>query len=133
MYLIIFSLLWSAFAGNSQCLDARGNDISYDSEAFQELIQNSKTCYEAARRAENCALGSSLDVSTVGYAIEVCKAEMDKYKTSKSYSRLVNLLTKMQAECTKAYSRKKGTMYLSFHAFCDLKAIEWVTNLVSVD
>jgi hypothetical protein len=106
----------------------QGKDISSDADAIITAVAAQPTCWEATRLAESCEWGSSIDVQIAGTASEKCGAELKKNKPTKADSAL---LTSMFNACNAKWAKKEGTMYLSFNAFCQLKAVEWMVNLTS--
>lgn len=126
LFILFFAFSTSAFAG--ECVDKNGTDITNQPEVFQDLIEKSKTCYEAKALAEACAYGSSIDVTTAGLAYLVCEAELNSNKPAK---KLTDMLTKMNSLCAQKYDNEQGSMYRSFKAYCSLSAIDWILGIAT--
>jgi hypothetical protein len=144
--LILVSLLALSFNTFAKC-EFMDENISYDCEddakpaprseeskcspdagVLISQISAKKTCAEASKLAQACALGSSIDVHIAGAAGEVCLKEGGKLSKSDSI-----LLKTMRARCVKAYSNQQGTIYRSINSFCQLSAIEFVVNLLNLE
>lgn len=112
----------------SQCVDANGKDIINQPEVFQDLISKQKNCDDAARLAEACGWGSSLDVSTVSLATTICENQIQANKPAKAD---LNLLNAMYKRCNAKYAHEQGTMYRSANAYCVLSADQFIFHLTT--
>ncbi len=126
IFILVFALSTSAFA--AECVNEKGEDIYNQPDVFQTLIQKSESCFQAKGLAEACAYGSSVDVSTAGYANGVCANELAKQRPSKKLQATLNAMNDL---CNRKYENEDGTMYRSMNAFCRLSATEWILNLAS--
>ncbi len=109
-----------AFAGECPVTDL--NDYQVNVVA---LISAAKTCREASDIAESCAMGSSMDVGTVGAAMTVCEVDFGKKlkpSEKKTYSSLLQ-------KCNAKYAKMQGTMYVASAAFCRLSVSQLFSNL----
>lgn len=111
-----------------ECTDSKGEDILNQPEVFQQLIENSGTCYEAAGLARACAWGSSLDVSTAGLAAMVCQNELSSLSPEEPTAHLLDAMTQA---CNSKYATAEGTLAMSMAAFCRLDALAWIVDLAT--
>lgn len=126
----IFTILLSLFFISSTvfadgCV-VNGVDVSNDPVVFSKAIETSETCYEAAKLAEACAWGSSLDVQTVSLAYDICSKELDSYNPDK---KILTLLDDMKDTCNQKYVNMEGSMYRSMMSYCHLSALQWILNI----
>ncbi|MEK2690828.1 hypothetical protein [Bdellovibrio sp. GT3] len=128
LLITLSALLITSMAMAKECVDAQGNDILNQPQAFRELIEKSNNCHEAVELARACAWGSMVDVYTAGAAYEVCHTQFSKMNPDKADSAL---LVSMSERCVAHHDNEGGTMAKSTTAFCHMNAIEFVVNLVT--
>ena len=97
----------------SDCPIAEGVDARVD--AIKAAIAKAQSCEEGAQIAVDCGYGSSQDRGIAEAAIAVC---------AKDYATISNkdsvLLKTLNSKCIRKYDGEKGTINISFEAFCEL-------------
>jgi hypothetical protein len=124
--LTLSALLLSLSAQAADCVDGNGNDISRNPVAIIERIAAESYCFDAVEFAIACSYGTSIDEHIAGAAKRVCRSQLEQSKPSREN---LELLSRMENACAEIWLKKEGTMYVSINAFCELRAVEWMTTL----
>ncbi len=95
-----------------------------DATAIEQMISSADSCYMASKIANDCAWGSSIDVSFVAAASEICLKNYDQWSTKHKL-----MLEVLSEDCNEKYEGQSGTLYLSMNAFCILGATEVLAGL----
>lgn len=113
----------------SEEIKCSANDGAMDPEYITNQISAAESCYQAAKIAESCAFGSSLDNQIAGTAESVCDKATGK--VSKSDQKLRKMMTD---RCGKMCNpRTDGTLCQAEQAFCRLDASKFINSVNSAD
>lgn len=95
-----------------------------DGVEIEAQISRSESCYEAAKIARDCAWGSSIDVSFVAAASEICLKTYDSWSDKHKI-----IMSTVIEDCQRKYENESGSLYRSMAAFCSLGIIEVLSGL----
>lgn len=95
-----------------------------DAVEIDQMISKAGSCYEASKIASDCAWGSSIDISFVATASEICLKKYDQWSTKHKL-----ILAALSEDCNKKYEDQAGSLYRSMNAFCILGATEMLSQL----
>lgn len=95
-----------------------------DAVEVESQISSAQSCYEAAKIARDCAWGSSIDVSFVAAAGEICLKSYDSWSDKHKI-----IMSTLIEDCQRKYENESGSLYRSMTAFCSLGVIEVLSGL----
>lgn len=94
--------------------------IDRDIDGIAREIRQASGCRQASHIAQNCAFGSSGDLSLTAAVIEVCEkdflAGLDRRRRA--------IYAQQRADCRSKHRHQIGTMYRSFEGFCEARVSE---------
>lgn len=108
----------SAAAADPAC---PAHDASYVDHVAASMT--GKSCADAARIAETCALGVSSDVQIASAAAKVCRADFASRRDD------VALFAQLAKRCEAKFAKQDGTMYVSMEAYCELRVAALLSSL----
>lgn len=97
-----------------------------DMDATVQLVEQSKTCAEAAKIARDCQWGSTADIYIAGAAIEICARDYTNM-TKQEMLGYEGLMKK----CGDKYVDQIGSLYRSFTSHCQLNVAELYSKVYS--
>ena len=85
-----------------------------DHQEIEDLLRKAPSCQRAGALFGSCQFGASGDVSLGAIVTEKCEGDF----LSKLNAVQRRAYDREQKRCQRKYAHEKGTMYLSFAAFC---------------
>ena len=112
--MVFYRVCWLALGVLLAVAPARAECPVNGADATADAIDAAATCAAAAAVYGACTWGSSMDVRFGQPVVEKCEAEFVR-RLSKTNRHAYD---RAQAQCTRKYAHKEGTLYLSLAMSC---------------